>query len=498
MEKNFPLHLQEIIFGSADSGISKKISQLEKQGKIRKIAPRLYTGSLEEDVPTLIRRNLFTILGHLYPGAVISHRSALEFIPTSSNQFFLTYTYTKRVELPGLTLRLLKGKGLIEGDNKIADELYASQPPRAFLENLQTSRKSGPDSKTLSLVEIEERLEQIVRIQGEEELNTLRDRAREIAEELGMEKAFQKLNRIISALLATHPSKILTSPLALARAFGTPYDPRRYELFGELFRVLRQFEFKRFEEKNLSLTAFKNFAFYESYFSNYIEGTRFEVQEARNIIETQTPLPTRPDDSHDVLGTYQLVSNRQEMSIVPQSPEELLSILAYRHKILLSSRIHAQPGKFKTVNNYAGQTAFVEATLVRGTLMKGFEFYDALDESFARAAFMMFMVSEVHPFIDGNGRIARIMMNAELVKGHQSKIIIPTVFREDYLLTLRKLTRKGESDAYIRMLSRAHEFSAQVIGEDMLHMQDILKRSQAFTDPSEGQLKIIHVDELNF
>ena len=28
---------------------------------------------------------------------------------------------------------------------------------------------------------------------------------------------------------------------------------------------------------------------------------------------------------------------------------------------------------------------------------------------------MMFLVSEVHPFVDGNGRIARIMMNAELV-----------------------------------------------------------------------------------
>jgi len=28
---------------------------------------------------------------------------------------------------------------------------------------------------------------------------------------------------------------------------------------------------------------------------------------------------------------------------------------------------------------------------------------------------MMFLVSEVHPFLDGNGRIARVMMNAELI-----------------------------------------------------------------------------------
>ena len=30
--------------------------------------------------------------------------------------------------------------------------------------------------------------------------------------------------------------------------------------------------------------------------------------------------------------------------------------------------------------------------------------------------FMMFMISEIHPFLDGNGRLARVMMNAELVK----------------------------------------------------------------------------------
>ena len=79
MEKNLPIHLQEVIFGSSDSSISKKISQLEKEGKIRKLAPRLYTGNLEDEPNKIIRRNLFSILGHLYPNALLSHRSALEF-----------------------------------------------------------------------------------------------------------------------------------------------------------------------------------------------------------------------------------------------------------------------------------------------------------------------------------------------------------------------------------------------------------------------------------
>jgi hypothetical protein len=83
-------------------------------------------------------------------------------------------------------------------------------------------------------------------------------------------------------------------------------------------------------------------------------------------------------------------------------------------------------------------------------------------------------------------------MNAELVKGGQSKIIIPTVFRDDYIGTLKKLTKQGDSIPYIiRMLQRAHEFSATIYGEDINEMQDFLTQCNAFLEHTEGQLKII-------
>jgi hypothetical protein len=489
MEKNSPIHLQEIIFGSSDSSISKKISKLEKDGNIRKLAPRLYTGNLEDEPETIIKRNLFSVLGHLYPGALLSHRSALEFKPTSNGQLFLTYKYTKKIKLPGLTIRFLEGEGPIKGDNEIAAGLYASQKERAILENFQSSRKPAPDSKTLSFSEIEERLEQIVRVNGDEELNKVRDIARDISQTLGMTQEFEKLNTVISALLTTHPSKILKSPIAAARAFGIPYDPSRYELFGILFQELNQFEFQVLEDRNSNTISFKNFAFFESYFSNYIEGTKFEINQAKEIIETQKPLATRHEDSHDVLGTYQIVSNRKEMSIIPQTPDELLNILRYRHKILLSARPDKNPGEFKDRNNFAGQTEFVDMKLVKGTLTKAFEFYNALNHPFARATYIMFVISEIHPFLDGNGRIARVFMNAELVNQKQSKILIPTVYREDYILTLRKLTRQREPEAFIRMLNKIHNYSSKVSGEDMEQMQIFLKESNAFLEPEEGHLK---------
>jgi hypothetical protein len=488
--KNRPIHLQEVICSSQDSKISKQITRLLSAGVIRKIAPRVYSSNLEEPIESIIRRNLFQILGTLYPGTVLSHRSALEFQPTKTGQIFLSTSYTKKVKIPGITIQFLKGPSPIEGDNKFSGELYVSQKARAFLENLQHSKKIGSASKCLSLPEIEERLEQIIRVNGEEELNRLRDQARILSVQLEMQQEFEKLNRLISALLTTKTSKILSSPLAKARAFGKPYDPARLELFETLFRELKQTEFPYRKEKNTTPTSFRNFAFFESYFSNYIEGTVFEIDEAKQIIRTNKPIPARNDDSHDVLGTYQIVSNKKEMATVPSSPEEFLKIISLRHSILLSARVNKNPGLFKDKNNFAGSTSFVDFNLVGGTLIQSYDFYRALDHPFAKAAFMMFVISEVHPFLDGNGRIARVMMNAELVNEDQSKIIIPTVFRDDYLGALKKFTKQRKCDTYIKMLQRAHEFSANVYSENMDEMQEYLTSCNAFIEDSDVILKI--------
>ncbi len=491
MENILPIHLQEVIFSSSDPSVSNQISKLEKAGKLRKIAARIYTPNFTDSPEAIVRRNLFAILGKLYPGSILSHRSALEFKPTSASHIFLTYTYTKKINLPGISIRFVEGPGPIEGDNKFSGELYASQLERALLENMQVSRQPRPESKIITLPELEERLEQVISVKGEDGLNELRDKAREIAEKLQMQTEFEKLNKFISALLNTHPAKILSSPLAVARAFGNPYDAARLPLFEKLFIELKQKEFAALPEKNISSISFKNFAFFEAYFSNFIEGTEFELEDAKQIIETETPMPNRDDDSHDILGTYKLVSNLQEMNITADSPQELLEILLYRYKVLMSARTSKNPGQFKNKNNRAGETHFVDHSLVKGTLIKGFDFYQALNTPFAKAAFIMFLVSEVHPFLDGNGRIARVMMNAELVKQGQSKIIIPTVFREDYMLALRKLTRQQDPTAYVRMLMKASTFSSTITGDNMDEMEKILVASNAFKEHDKAKLKII-------
>jgi len=269
---------------------------------------------------------------------------------------------------------------------------------------------------------------------------------------------------------------------------GEPYDSFRVKLFWDLFAHLKQQRFPSREERFPTGQAFAHFAFFEAYFSNYIEGTEFNVEEAKDIVFRGAVIENRIGDTHDIRGTYEIVGNAYEMHKTPGNYESLIDLLQSRHAIILGGRPDKSPGRFKTKASRAGNTMFVAPELVRGTLKKAFELYEALEHPFARAIFMMFMISEIHPFEDGNGRIARVMMNAELVKAGTVRIIIPTVFRKDYLLALRKLSRQQDPAPYIRMMGRAHDFSYQLPADDFDELRSFLRQSNAFLEPHEGKL----------
>ncbi len=484
---------KEIIFSSSDSVVSRSINKAEKDGKLRKIAPRIYTTNLRDAIEHIIQRNFFEILKWRLPNAVISHRSALELKPTETGNFFVTSTSDRKIsDLKGVTINVMKGKPALESDVNLGN-LYISSEWRWVLENMQAAKAKNGVSKTFPIEYIEDKLEKIILREGEDGINKFRDKARKISEQLEMSMEFEKLNTIISALLSTHDGNdVLTTASAKARAVGIPFDTKRVELFHILYDKLKDYYFPERPDKNISGDSFRLFAFFEAYFSNYIEGTEFTIDEAKEIVDTGIAFPKRIKDSHDILGTFNIVSNRHEMSITPSNADELINILKRRHFTMLSKRAEdINAGEFKNRNNRAGSTQFVDATLVEGTLRQGFKYYAALNDPMAKAIFMMFMVSEVHPFTDGNGRISRIMGNAELFKSELSRIIVPTVYREDYIMSLKKFTNRKEPDTFIRVMDKLQHFSNNIFGSNFEELNDYFKATNAYKEPSEGKLKII-------
>ncbi|WP_352423735.1 Fic family protein [Proteiniphilum sp.] len=482
---------KEIIFGTSDSVESRRITRMEKEGKLKKIAPRIYTSNLLDSDSNIIRRNLLEVIAWRLPGAIISHRSAFSMAPTPTGDFFLTAGSSRLIDdIPGIRLNVMKGLDPLPSDIKLGEmPLYVSSDYRRTLEILQSSRKKGDESKSLPPSFVEKRMESLINSQGEDAVNRFRDEARNIAAQCGMEKEFDKLDKIISALLATRPASILTTESGKARAAGMPYDEQRAQLFSLLYDTLSSKFFKEILDKNGNESSFRLFSFFESYFSNYIEGTKFKVEEALEIVETGKIIPKRINDSHDILGTFKIVSNRTEMNIVPETENDFLAILKHRHAILMEGRPDMEPGVFKTKANQAGNTIFVLPHLVEGTLRYGFRLYTVLTDPFAKAIFMMFVCSEVHPFNDGNGRVSRIMMNAELVKSNRTRIIVPTVFLEDYLLSLKRFSRLNDPSVYIRVMEKLQLFSSHIVGDNFDDVYGFLKESEAFEEPESGKLK---------
>lgn len=474
----------EIIFAEATSASLRLRNKALQEGTLRKVTAKIYTTNLTDSFESIVKRNWKSILGHLYPDAVISYRTAFELKPNSQGLVFLTYSYTKKKKLPGLTVHLIKGPEKNEHDIQIPGGLYLSSDARKALENLEPAH--AETQRVISQEKLENWLESLLNARGEAGLNFIRDISKQLTI-THWKKEEQKLNGIISALLKTRPSNILVGDAALKRAQNIPYDTARDQLFDHLFTELT----KKIHAVHHNLFAQSNhrqaFAFFESYFSNFIEGTEFEVQEAKDIVfEGKIPV-NRPKDGHDILETYTLANQVLE---VPENAENLIHLLKSRHHIMLSNRPEAKPGEFKEQKNRAGETHFVAPDLVKGTLYKGFEYYKALPSGFARAAFMMFLIAEVHPFVDGNGRIARIMMNAELSHQSLTRILIPIVYREDYLLALRKLTRQGQPETYIKMLDKAYSFTASLQPGTIDELEQQLAACNAFKEPEGNQLLI--------
>ena len=476
--------LPEVFVSSTE--ISSQVSQAVADGKLKKLGSRLYTKNMQDDPEVIVRRHWYDLLKEYYPDALIADRTALENSPAKDGSVFIVSSKKRNTELPGLIFNPRKGHGPLESDLPFINDLWISSEPRALIENMRHSRaRKGTVSRTLSREEMEEKLDKLFRSKGAKHVNQIRDKAREIAKQLDMMEEFQKLDDLIGTLQGTRTAE-LKSDVAKARKGDEPYDPDRAELFLKLFEDLKATAPSSRSVKKLSQQERVNLSFFEAYFSNFIEGTEFEVSEAADIV-FRNAIPTeRPEDAHDVLGTYRVVSNYHELSRVPQDYDDFINILRNRHAEILAARKDKNPGQFKTKVNVAGSTQFVHPDLVKGTLRKGFEIYRALENSFHKAVYMMFLVSEVHPFADGNGRVARIMMNAELVSVEDQKVIIPIVYRNNYLAALKTLTNDRHSTPLIRTLDFGQKFTQSIDWSDYDRVREQLEDCNAFMDPNEA------------
>lgn len=452
------------------------VSRAAAAGDLMQLARGVYTPETRRP-EAAVARNWERILARELPGALVADASARWLAPRDG-RLLVVHPRRKPLVLPGLRIEPREGPGPLPSDHRLGDDLWVSSDARGLLDNL-----AEPSDRLLGVDEVERWIDQLAsRRDGAQLVNRIRDEAREMAPLIRRRAAFERLEAIIRAALSTGPAGGLRTRELRARASGMPIDPVRLPRIEAFAAYLEQQAPNRLPDSPGLSGQRLLLPFYEAYFSNYIEGTEFTLDEAARIVFEDRVPPQRPQDAHDVISTYRLATDPAWRARTPADADELVGVLVRRHEILMAARPDKGPGQFRQEDVHAGGTPFSPWGAVEGTLRAGFEAGIRLTDPFARALFVHFLVAEVHPFADGNGRSARLAMNAELSVASETRIVIPTGYRNDYLGGLAAGTG-GHYQPMRDIMDFARRWTAQMDFSSRPVAEELLARCNALVNP---------------
>lgn len=462
------------------------------RGDLARLARGIYTTDIQSDPSDVVRRSWREIVGRRFPDAVVTDRSA-KWAQPHGGWLFLASRRAASLELPGLTIVSRKDRGPVRGDISIGAGVHLASRSRALLDNTRPTRRRGDrPPATMSGAELADWIDHLCAIEGPATVSAYRDTAETLADVLDASpERVEALNDLVGAALGTRASTSESAPLK-ARAAGMPYDQSRVTRFELLADYLRNVTTTN-PALPVDAPRRATLPFWEAYFSNFIEGTEFTPDEAERIVFDGVVPSARPADAHDILGTYQLVSDDAEMRRRTGSAGEFIDLLRDWHRRILGGRPDQRPGEFKAYPNQAGNTLFVVPELVEGTLRRGYEMIQDLATPTQRGTMAAFVIAEVHPFDDGNGRLARAVMNAEYVAGDEQRAVIPTITRNDYLRALRRLSRQDQPDLFVAYLDRIRRWTTRMDWSTLDIARGHLDRTNAFVDANDAEDRGLHL-----
>lgn len=183
-----------------------------------------------------------------------------------------------------------------------------------------------------------------------------------------------------------------------------------------------------------------------TYTSNAIEGNSLTLTETKVLLESGITIGGKPiRDCYEATGhakayDYMLQIARADKLIASQR------IVLQLHELFYSGIDAQQAGSYRTEQVFISGTDYLPpppedvpeqmARFMEQLLEKSTQLHPV-----ALAAFAHRRLVDIHPFIDGNGRTARLLMNLILVNRGYCIVSIPPIMRMDYILALQVAQR---------------------------------------------------------
>ena len=207
----------------------------------------------------------------------------------------------------------------------------------------------------------------------------------------------------------------------------------------------------------------KNWAVEFAFNTTFIEGNTITLHEARNLLfDGLTPKDKTLREVYDVQNTervfFEVMNSKEEIThefiikIHSSLMQNIDARVGYRTTDVrvLKSNFDATPAPYVKTDMELLIRWYTTNKKVLHPLVLGTIFHHKFEK--------------IHPFMDGNGRTGRMLLNYILISNHYPPIIIQKKFRTQYLKTLRiadksDLTRSTKEDYVILVEFIAEEFT---------------------------------------
>ncbi len=232
------------------------------------------------------------------------------------------------------------------------------------------------------------------------------------------------------------------------------------DFFEELDEKKAILDSKRPLPKETLKSLEENFKLEWTYNSNAIEGNTLTLKETKVVLEGITIGGKTMREHLEAINHKEAIEFLEELI---NDNSELSEIdIKNIHALVLKGIDDENAGRYRTENVIISGASHIppESVIVPELMEKLIYRYDEWKERYHPiivAALLHAEFVKVHPFIDGNGRTARLLMNFEAMKNGYPPIIIKTKQRHKYYDALDKGAMIGNYTDFVRMVAKQAE-----------------------------------------